>query len=348
MLGLIEGTAEALSYGLRAVSGFFSDRFKKRKILVLLGYGISSLAKPFFAVARAPLDVFMIRVSDRIGKAIRTAPRDALISESVSEKEQGVAFGIHRTLDQAGAIAGPIIASIILSLGLAVRDVFWLSIIPGGMALLLIVLFVREQVSKSMDSFHFLLDIKQILQGDFSVLLFIVGIFSLGAYNFSFVLLHAQEAGVGDAFLPLIYAAINITHTAIAIPAGILSDRIGKETVLIFGYGVFLSTSLWMILFPATSFMAFVVAALFGAYVGITHTIQRALIPGYVERNLRATAYGLYYLVVGSAFFISNTLIGTLWESFGSSIAATYSSMLSMLAISGMLFFVLRNSRYHS
>ncbi len=341
VLGLIEGTAEALSYALRAVSGFFSDKFRKRKLFVLIGYSVSNFVKPFFAAARAPLDIFIIRVSDRVGKAVRTSPRDALLSESVSEERQGIAFGLHRTLDQAGAIVGPIIASaILILLGLTVREVFWLSLIPGSLALLIILLVVTEKVVGSKSEFEFLVGVKAILQGDFLWLLLIVGVFSLGAFNFSFVLLNAKEAGAADSLIPLVYAVLNVAHTAIAIPAGVLSDRIGKERVLVLGYVVFIFTSMSITLFPANIFGAFSVGVFFGFYQGMIETVQRAIVPGYVERGLRGTAYGLYYLVVGSAFFVSNAVVGVLWEFFGSSIAVTYSASLSSLAIIGMLLFL--------
>lgn len=346
VLGLIEGTAEALSYALRAVSGVFSDKFRKRKLFILVGYSVSNFIKPFFAIARAPFDVFIIRVSDRVGKAIRTSPRDALLSESVSERRQGVAFGLHRTLDQAGAIVGPLIASaMLILLGLTFREVFWVSLVPGTIALFIILTVVKEKVGRSKGEFRFLVGVKSILKGDFSLLLLIVGVFSLGAFNFSFILLNAKEAGVADSLIPLVYAVVNIVHAAIAIPAGALSDRIGKEKVLVSGYIVFLLTSLSIFLFPANSFNAFSIAVLFGVYLGINETIQRAIIPGYVKSNLRGTAYGLYYLVVGSAFFISNVVVGQLWECFGSSMAVTYSVILSSFAIVGMFLFMLWRTR---
>ncbi|UCG36886.1 MAG: MFS transporter, partial [Candidatus Bathyarchaeota archaeon] len=155
VLGLVEGTAEALSYTLRAVSGIFSDRFRRRKLFVLAGYAISNVVKPLFAVAKVPLDVFVIRVSDRIGKAVRTSPRDALLSESVSDKHRGAAFGLHRALDQSGAVVGPIIAStIMIFLGLTVRDVFWLSLIPGTVALFIILFLVKERITRSVSEFQ--------------------------------------------------------------------------------------------------------------------------------------------------------------------------------------------------
>jgi MFS family permease len=340
VLGLVEGTAEALSYALRAVSGVFSDKFRKRKIFVLVGYALSNAVKPLFAVARAPFDVLLIRVGDRVGKAVRTSPRDALLCESVSEKRRGAAFGLHRTLDQAGAIAGPLIASAaMITLSFSIRDVFWLSLIPGTVALFIILFLVKERSGKSTCDFRLLEGVKSVLTGNFPFLLVVVSVFSLGAFNFSFVLLNAQEAGVADSFIPLVYAVVNVAHTAVAIPAGLLSDRVGKEKVMVLGYGIFLSTAL-MLLLPTTGYAALLVAVMYGAYLGVVETVQRALIPDYVGEKLRGTAYGLYYLVVGSAFFVSNAVVGSLWEYFGSSVASSYSVALSAVAIVAMVVFV--------
>ncbi len=343
ILGFIEGTAEALSYVLRSVSGIFSDKFRKRKSLVLVGYGLSNVVKPLFAIARAPLDVFVVRVSDRVGKAVRTPPRDALLSESVSDKRRGAAFGLHRTLDQSGAIVGPMIASTaMLILGLTLRDVFWLTLIPGAVALLILLFFVKERFGKSVGEFQLLAGIKAVLKGNFSWLLVIVGIFSLGAFNFSFVLINAQEAGIVASFIPLIYAAVNVAHVTIAIPAGVLSDRIGKEKVMILGYSVFLSSVMLILFLPISGFNAFLVAVSYGFYFGIIETVQRALIPEYVDRNLIGTAYGIYYLIVGSAFFVSNAVVGSLWEYFGASLASAYSIITSIVAITFMILFLKR------
>jgi len=340
VLGLIEGTAEALSYSLRAVSGIFSDKFKKRKLLVLIGYFLSNAVKPLFALARVPIDVMLIRVGDRVGKGVRTSPRDVLLCESVSEKRRGAAFGLHRTLDQTGAVVGPVVASaVMILLGFKIRDIFWLSLIPGTIALLIIIFLVKERAGKTVREFRLLEGIKCVLNGDFSWFLVVVVIFSLGAFNFSFVLLNAGEAGIGEPFIPLVYALVNISHAAVAIPAGILSDRLGKEKVMLLGYGVFLSSAI-LILLPIRSVVAILVAVVYGVYLGIVETVQRALIPDYVVQNLRGTAYGLYYLLVGSAFFVSNSVVGSLWEIFGSSVASTYSIILCVAAIFAMLLFI--------
>ncbi len=341
VLGFIEGIAEALSYVLRAISGIFSDKFRRRKLLVLAGYAVSNAFKPLFAVARTPLDVFAIRVTDRVGKAVRTPPRDALLSESVSEKRRGKAFGLHRTLDQSGAILGPVIASAaLLALGLTIRDIFWLSLLPGIAALIIIMVAVKERMTRTEGKIQLLAGIRTVLRGDFSKLLMVVGIFSLGAFNFSFVLLSAQEAGIADSFIPLVYAAVNTAHVAIAIPAGALSDKVGKEKVMILGYVAFLSTTVMMLMLPSNGLDALLVAVFYGLYFGIVETIQRAMVPEYADSSLGGTAYGVYYLIIGSAFFVSNAVVGNLWQYSGASLAAAYSIGTTTAAILLMVLFI--------
>lgn len=343
LLGLIEGVAEALSYALRAVSGFWSDLIKKRKLMVLIGYGISTLVKPLFSIASTTWDVLLIRVGDRVGKGIRTAPRDALISESVSGERSGTAFGLHRTMDQLGAIVGPLLASgLMIYLGLKIRDVFWISFIPGSIALIIILFFVTETVPKT-GKFEFLKGLKQTLTSKFNSLLLVVGLFSLGAFNFSFVLLNAIQFGISDALIPVVYAIVNVTHTVIAIPAGMLSDKIGKEKVLTMGYGVFLISTILLFMAGGGVSVAYLIAAVYGVYMGIVETVQRAMVPKYAGESLRGTAYGIYYLVVGFAFLFSNAIVGWLWYSYGSSIAGLYSSATTVLAILGMLWFLRKN-----
>jgi len=340
-LGIIEGLAESLSYGMRTVSGIFSDKLRKRKIIVLLGYGVSNIVKPLFAAADNVFEAMAIRVADRIGKGIRTAPRDALLSESIDEKRRGMAFGLHRTLDQTGAILGPLAASFLMyTAGLTIRGVFWLSLIPGVAALLTLLFFVQERVAVARRGFSLLTGIQEILKGDFVLLLLVVGIFSLGAFNYSFVLLNASESGVDYRLIPIFYALINLSHTLIAIPSGVLSDRIGKESVLLMGYGAFLAAALSLFLFPRDFYAAFLIAAIFGVYDGIVNTITRALIPKYSESALRGTAYGLYYLIVGSCLLIANITVGALWQSLGPSAAAAYSITLAAASIVGMAILV--------
>lgn len=341
VLGLIEGFAEFLSYALRSVSGVFSDKFRRRKLIVFIGYAFSTLTKPLFAVASTAFDVLVVRVSDRVGKAVRTSPRDALLSESVPEEQLGKVFGIHRTLDQLGAIVGPVLASfLILFFGVTVRDIFWLSFIPGSVALIILILLVKERVNKSTAETKILQGVRIVLSGKFPILLLVVGLFSIGAFNFSIILAKAEDVGIPEAIIPLVYATINITHVVIAIPSGMLSDRIGREKVLIIGYGAFLLSALLlsqMIMNPAYIFL---VALIYGLYMGVGETIQRAMVPRYAPTELKGTAYGLYYLVVGTGFFIANSVVGALWAYAGSAVAASYCVGTSIAAIVGMIIFL--------
>jgi MFS family permease len=344
-LGLFEGVAESLSCMLRAVSGVMSDKFRKRKLFILIGYSVSNVVKPLFAMASSVTDALFIRVADRVGKGIRTAPRDALISDSVSADRRGEAFGLHRTLDQTGAIVGPLTATgVMMFLGWTVSDVFWLSLLPGSIALLIILFGVKEIVGSRESEFRFLEGLRDVARGRFLVLLIVVGLFSLGAYNFSFILLNAREMGVGDALIPVVYAVVNVTHTIIAIPAGRLADRIGRERVLALGYGLFLVSTLLLPTMPRMVASAYIIAAVFGAYLGVVETVQRALIPSYVDSGLRGTAYGAYYLVVGAAFFVANTAVGSLWDSQELWMSSLYSVALAGLAILGMFVFMRRFS----
>lgn len=340
ILGGIEGSAELVSYAFRLVSGSLSDRFRRRKIFILLGYGLSTISKPFFSVSFNWIDVLIIRISDRVGKGVRTAPRDALISDSVTETTSGKAFGIHRTLDQTGAIAGPIAGYALLQV-FNVRDIFILSLIPGIIAIIILVFFVKEVIGKDITkgmqrNFYYLL--KQ--NKPFTILLVITGIYSLGAYNFSFILLKSLDLGVIESSIPLVYAAINITHTAISIPAGIIADRIGKEKILILGYGVLLISSFLMVLLSGNFLYAFVIALIYGIYVGITETVQRAVLPRYADSNVRGTAYGLYNLVIGVGFFIGNILFGYFWDAYSLGVAISFSSIFVASAMIGMTVFI--------
>jgi MFS family permease len=342
-LGVIEGVAEALSYGMRAISGFFSDKLGKRKRIVLVGYAISNLIKPLFGIVNSTIEAFTVRIFERVGKGIRTAPRDALICDSSSEENIGVAFGLHRTLDQAGAILGPLLASsLLIFIGYSVREVFWVSIVPGLAALVILIFLVKGQSCKVETKFTFLKGLKNVAKKRFLWLLVIVSVFSLGAFNFSFVLIYGSEVGISSEFIPMLFALVNLAHAGVAIPAGLLADRVGKERVLFVGYSVFLALTLAILIGPASWLVALGVAVLFGLYQGIINTVTRAMIPKYVKPNLVGTAYGLYYLVSGFSFLVANLIVGLLWNSFGSSLPVLYSAVLTMISLLGFTIFLKR------
>jgi MFS family permease len=338
LLGLVEGVAEMLGYTTRMASGTASDKVQKRKPLVLIGYSLSALSKPFFALAGGWADVFVVRSADRIGKGIRTAPRDALISESVPEVKVSRAFGLHRSLDQAGAIIGPLIAFVVFPF-VGFGGVFYLSFVPGVVAVIILIFFVKEkfvpfEVRRSIAG-----NIKTVLaEKKFVALLAIMGVFSLGTFNFSFVLVRASDLGVADNMVLLIYAVINTAHTLIGYPAGMLADRVGKEVVLSISYGVFLASTVLMFL-STSSAHAYLLAAVYGVYIGIAETVQRAVVPKYITSDLRGTAFGLYNMVIGFSFLAANLVFGFLLDLSGIPAATSYSIATSLIATAALLGF---------
>lgn len=343
LLGLIEGMGEMLGYTVRMGSGALSDRSQRRKPLVALGYSLSAASKPFFGAAAGWVDAFVVRSLDRVGKGVRTAPRDALISESAPEAKVGRAFGIHRTMDQAGAIVGPALAFALFPY-IGFSGVFYASLLPGAVAVALLVLFVKERLapSSSSRSRSVSANVRAVLsQRKFVALLAIMAVFGIGAFNFSFVLVRASDLGVPEGSVALVYLVINAAHAAIGYPAGILADKAGKEKMLALAYGVF-AASAFLMLASANAAQAYVLAVVYGAYVGLAETVQRAVIPRYVSAEHRGTAYGLYNLVAGFSFLAANVVFGFLLDSSGIGIAATYSMITSALAAAAMIAFIIK------
>jgi len=342
ILGTIEGSGEFVNYIFRIPAGYISDKIGKRKILVIIGYAISTISKPFFIFVTTFLDTIIVRIADRIGKGIRTAPRDALIADSVDESNSGKAFGIHRTLDQIGAIIGPLFAFLILELfGGNIQYIFLLSIIPGIASLFILIYYVKDKFTiddnKVMaHKITFFSNLKNLFIENkiFVCLVIIIGIFSLGAFNYSFVLLKSTDLGVEQNFIPIIYSIINITHTVISIPAGILSDIIRKEKVLLIGFLLFVISAL-LIYFSEKNDITYIILIplIYGLFVGTSETVQRALVSKYVSEQNRGTAFGFYGLIIGICLLIGNVTFGFLWDNYDISTALFYSLTLSLLAI---------------
>jgi MFS family permease len=347
ILGTIEGSSELTSYAFRIFSGSLSDRIGRRKIFIIAGYSLSTVTKPFFAASGSWIDAFVVRFGDRMGKGLRTAPRDALIADSVQESRAGRAFGLHRAIDQTGAIIGPIATFALLQF-IDIRAIFLISLIPGTVAVLILVFFVKEVTLKRFTSARttMLSNIGHVTRDNkpFVILLIITGVFGIGAFNFSFILLRASDLGIADSLIPLVYAVINVAHTAISIPSGFLADKVGKEKVLIIGYSVFAVSTALMLLTSANTFYTYMLAAIFGLYMGISETVQRAIVPKYVISELRGTAYGLYNVVIGITFFAANVVFGFLWDNYSLHTAVYYSIIVTIAAISGMLVFIRRYS----
>jgi MFS family permease len=339
LLGLMEGAAEFLNNIFRVFSGLISDRIGRRKPLVLLGYGVSTIVKPLFAAATTWTDAFVVRIGDRIGKGIRTSPRDALISESVKEARSGIAFGLHRSADQVGAIVGPILAFLLLP-AFGVRGLFLISLAPGLVSVIVLLLFVQDRKG-ARTSTNVFKNARMVLTKRFGAFLVVMGIFSLSAYNYSFVLVKAGSLGVDSGTIPLVYATLNVATVLLGLPAGILADKYGRDKLLLAGFGIFFASSLSGLLATGGALLAFPIAFIYGAYLGVSDTVQRAVVPSYVSNDLKGTAYGVYYLVIGICSLAANLVFGALWDLFSASAAFEYSLVVSLVAIVGLTMLVI-------
>jgi MFS family permease len=222
---------------------------------------------------------------------------------------------------------------------LGYQGIFYLSLIPGAVAVIVLLLFVRDIYSPKKVRLSILSNLKVVLaEKRFILLLIVMALFSAGAFNFSFVIVRASDLGVPENMVLLIYALINTAHTLIGFPAGILSDKIGRETMLAVSYGIFLVSTIMMITSTESSH-AYLIAVVFGAYIGIAETVQRALVPKYIPSQYRGTAYGLYNMIVGFAFLAANIIFGYLFDSSGIYSAATYSITTSAAALGALFIF---------
>lgn len=338
LLGLMEGAAEFTNHIFRVFAGFISDRIARRKPLVLAGYALSAISKPFFAAAGGYVDALLVRVTDRIGKGVRTSPRDALISDSVDDGRSGRAFGLHRSLDQIGAVAGPSLAFLLIPL-FGARGVFLFSLLPGAAGVLVLLFFVRDKVGARRSASIFV-NVKAVLNRRLLFFLAVVGVFTLGAYNFSFVLVKAGSLGVDSGTIPLVYAALNVGTVAIGFPVGVLADRFSKAPVLMLGFGFFLASSLVSMLVGGGVVFAFLIALVYGLYLGTSDTVQRAIVPALAPAELKGTAYAVYYTLIAVCSLLANFIFGALWDNVSTSSAFEYSLVTSVLALVGLLAFI--------
>jgi MFS family permease len=340
ILGFIEGVSDAINYIFRVIAGVLTDKIGRRKPLVLLGYGLSSIAKPLFAIASTWSQAFAVRVTDRVGKGVRTSPRDALISDSAARPNAGKAFGLHRSLDQLGAIIGPLIAFIAIPI-IGIRGVFWFSFVPAVIALLILLFFVRDipRIGRHASIFE---NARDVLDREFIFLLIVMGTFIVGAYDFSFILLKATSLGIHEDRIPLVYASLNLATVAFGLPAGILADRAGKVPVLGVSYGIFLFTSVAGLSLVGNPSYAFLIALLFGSYLAIAETVQRAIIPDFTKPELKGTAYAIYYTLLGVGSFVANTVFGALWTIAGPAAAFQYSVITATLGVVALIAFMTR------
>jgi MFS family permease len=340
ILGLIEGIAESAASVLKAFSGWFSDKSRHRKNFVTGGYFLSSLGKLFFFLAYAWPMVLAARLIDRIGKGIRTSPRDAMIADSCEARYRGKAFGFHRAADTLGAILGPLLALwLIVALKENIRIVFLIAFIPAMIAVGLLVFFLKEAPRLSQVNGGALrLNIRQFSPA-FGKFLLVSVIFSIGNSSDAFLIMRAKGIGLSMAAVILAYVVYNISYSALSFPAGIISDRIPRKVVMIGGYLIFAfvylgfanfanKSSIWLLFF------------IYGFYMAMTDGVSKAFVTDTVNEEVRGTAIGLYYCLTGLCAFFASLIAGLLWTYAGASAPFIYGAVMAALSCLGFLILI--------
>jgi MFS family permease len=365
-VGIIEGAADATASLLKLASGWWSDRVKRRKPLIVAGYTIASVLRPLIALSGAAWQVLAIRVGDRMGKGIRGAPRDAMIADAVPANERGRAFGVQRAADHAGAFIGPLIAFVLLQwVGVSVRTVFLLAAIPGAIAVLVAVFGVREadggrltvdggrmpaggELKASGDggpesspssgvAFGTSASTTAVpLGAPFWRYLAVLVLFTLGNSTDAFLLLRASQLGVAPALLPILWAALHVVKSATSIPAGAWSDRVGRRTMIASGWlwyalvyvGFALATQTWH---------AWALFLAYGLFFGLTEGVERALVADLVPASRRGLAFGWYNGVIGAAVLPASVAFGLMWDWKGSGFAFSVGAVSAGLAAVGLV-----------
>ncbi len=329
-LGVIEGVAESTAALLKLISGIASDRVRDRKRLVLAGYSLSAIARPLIAIAASPAAVLVIRFFDRVGKGIRTSPRDALIADSTSPEVRGKAYGFHRSMDHAGAIVGPLLATFILAYFTKdFRTVFWLAAIPGALAVLLIVYKVREADQRGVTGNASFL--QTLPTGRLRRYLIILLIFTLGNSSDAFLMLWASRLGVATAMLPLLWTYFHLVKMLAAMPFGALSDWFGRRWMIVAGWSVY-ALAYTGFAFATTQLHIWLLFAFYGLFYGLTEGVEKALLVDIVAPAERGGAFGWYNFAVGIGALPASLIFGYIWQRFSAQAAFGFGAALALLA----------------
>jgi len=356
VIGLIEGIAEGTASLLKLVSGWLSDRLGRRKSLTVFGYTLSTLSKPFLYIASSWGVVLAVRFSDRVGKGIRSAPRDALVADSTSPKEMGRSFGFHRAMDTAGAVLGLALAALIVYLvereGLqltwhAFRALVLSGIGPAVLAVLVLLFFVREKKRgaqrKSGEPATAQpvreAPAKTALDRRFKLFLVMMVLFTLGNSSDAFLILRAQNLGFSVFLVLLLFVAFNLVYALAAMPAGVVSDRLGRKRVIVVGWTIYALSYLGLGLASA-KWEVWLLFALYGLYYGISEGVTRAFVSDLVPVEKRGTAYGWYHAAVGISLLPASVIAGLLWQYISPAATFYFGAGMAGVAMLGLLLFI--------
>lgn len=337
-LSLIEGIAESTASLIKAFSGYWSDKIGKNKPFLLIGYGISAVIIPLYAFVISPMQVLYLRFIERIGKGIRTAPRDSLVSGSVSQHETGKSFGLHKTMDNSGAILGPLLAFLFLSIRPNdFRFIFLVAGIPGILGIVFLILKVKE-AKKSEENL-----LKNFKFSDFPkrfyLFLGIIFIFTLGNSTDALLMVKSNEVGIKVTFIPLVYLITSVVSVVLAIPFGSLSDRIGREKLLIIGFIIY-AVVYFGFGYTSHVYVITVLFALYGVYSAMTDGIQKALVSDLIDKNKKGTGLGIYNALLGITLLPASFIAGKLYDNVNSSIPFYFGAITALTAALLMVIFV--------
>ena len=330
-VGIVEGAAETTASLLKVISGYWSDKIKKRKPFVLLGYSLSSVTKPLFALAYTWPFVLFIRVVERIGKGLRTAPRDAIVAESCEKNVRGKAYGLQRAMDGIGSISGAVLAFLLLP-SLGYRNIFLLAFIPAIIAVF-VILFVKEKKMPGKEARKISLKISfRELPSNLKLFIAASSVFALGHFGYAFLLLRAKNIGLTDDMTILMYVLFYVVYTLFIIPSGILSDKIGRKPVLAMGYLIFAITSLGLI-YTSDLYGILLFFVIYGIFYAMVDGVQRAFVVDLAPKHLKATALGTFHTAVGLVALPGGYIAGMLWDKISPEATFVYGFLLAMVSL---------------
>jgi MFS family permease len=335
LLGLIEGIAEATAQIMKLFSGLISDRFGNRKMLALAGYGLAAVVKPLFPLAGTATAVFVARLADRVGKGIRGAPRDALVADITPPELRGAAFGLRQSLDTVGAFMGPLIAfGLMVFYADSIRTVLWFACIPALIAVAILAFGIQEPERDQSINRKPGLNVATagLLGSRFWFVTLMAGLFMLARFSEAFLVIKAFEAGLPARYIPLVLVVMSVVYSLTSYPVGVLSDRVGRRSLLFAGLVVLLVADI--VLGYSTSVTAmFLGVGLWGLHMGLTQGLLSAMVADTAPAELRGTAFGVFSLVSGVVTLVASVVAGLLWDAHGSWATFMAGAVFTVLAI---------------